>query len=39
MYGSESLVFIDQSGFEDIQSCIYGWSKKGKKALHNYGMI
>ncbi|MBC6477933.1 MAG: IS630 family transposase [Hormoscilla sp. GM7CHS1pb] len=31
MYGSESLVFIDESGFEDIQSCIYGWSKKGKK--------
>jgi putative transposase len=31
MYGSESLVFIDESGFEEFQSCIYGWSKRGKK--------
>ena len=31
IYGSKSLVFIDESGFEDIQHCIYGWSKKGKK--------
>ena len=29
--GSKSLVFIDESGFEDIQDCIYAWSKKGKK--------
>ena len=31
IYGSESLVFIDESGFEEFQSCIYGWSKRGKK--------
>ena len=31
IYGSESLVFIDESGFEDVQHCIYGWSEKGKK--------
>ena len=29
--GSKSLVFIDQSWFEDNQDCIYAWSKKGKK--------
>ena len=29
--GSKSLVFIDESGFEDNQDCIYAWSKKGKK--------
>jgi putative transposase len=29
--GSKSLVFIDKSGFEDNQDCIYVWSKKGKK--------
>ena len=29
--GSKSLVFIDKSGFEDNQDCIYAWSKKGKK--------
>ena len=30
-FGSKSLVFIDKSGFEDNQDCIYAWSKKGKK--------
>ena len=29
--GSKSFVFIDESGFEDNQDCIYAWSKKGKK--------
>ncbi|EGJ35274.1 hypothetical protein LYNGBM3L_06620 [Moorena producens 3L] len=29
--GIKSLVFIDESGFDKIQSCLYGWSKKGKK--------
>jgi transposase len=31
IYGSESLVFIDESGFEEFQACFYAWSKKGKK--------
>ena len=30
-FGSKSLVFIDESGFEDNQDCLYAWSKKGKK--------
>ena len=30
-FGSKSLIFIDESGFEDNQDCIYAWSKKGKK--------
>ena len=30
-FGSKSLVFIDESGFEYNQDCIYAWSKKGKK--------
>ena len=30
-FGSNSLVFIDKSRFEDNQDCIYTWSKKGKK--------
>lgn len=29
--GSQSLVFIDESGFEEFQDCVYGWSKRGKK--------
>ena len=29
--GIKSFVFIDESGFEDNQVCIYSWSKKGKK--------
>ena len=28
---SKSFVFINKSGFEDNQDCIYAWSKKGKK--------
>ncbi|ABG52715.1 putative transposase gene of IS630 family insertion sequence ISY100h [Trichodesmium erythraeum IMS101] len=28
---SKSFVFINKSGFEDNQDCIYTWSKKGKK--------
>lgn len=31
IYGSESLVFIDESGFEEVQNCIYAYSKRGKK--------
>jgi putative transposase len=31
LYGSQALVYIDESGFEEIQACIYAWSKKGKK--------
>jgi hypothetical protein len=31
--GSKSLVFIDESGFEDNQDCIYAWSKKGRKFM------
>lgn len=30
-YGSGSLVYIDESGFEEFQARIYGWSKKGGK--------
>jgi hypothetical protein len=33
MYRSESLVFIDESGFEEFQACFYAWSKKGKKVF------
>jgi putative transposase len=31
--GSQSLVFVDESGFDSFQDCAYGWSKKGKKIL------
>lgn len=31
IYGGESLVFIDESGFEPVPSCIYGWAKRGRK--------
>ena len=31
IYGSKSLVFVDESGFEECPDCIYAWSKKGKK--------
>jgi putative transposase len=31
IYGGKSLVFIDESGFEEFQACLYAWSKKGKK--------
>jgi transposase len=30
-YGSESLVYIDESGFEEMQTCLYAWAKKGKR--------
>lgn len=30
-HGIESLVFIDESGFDEIESCRYGWSKRGEK--------
>jgi transposase len=30
-YGSESLVYIDESGFEEMQANIYAWAKRGKK--------
>ena len=30
-FGSKSLIFIDESEFEDNQECIYARSKKGKK--------
>ena len=35
MFGSKSLVFIDESGFIAGQNCPFGWSKKGKKILGN----
>ena len=33
IYGGKSLVFIDESGFEEFQDCLYAWSKKGKKVF------
>ena len=30
-YGIESLVYIDESGFESVQECLYAWSNIGKK--------
>jgi transposase len=30
-HGSESLVFIDESGFEESVECSYAWSERGKK--------
>lgn len=33
IYGSKSLVFIDESGFEAEPTCIYAWAKKGKKVF------
>jgi len=33
IYGSQSLVFIDESGFEAEPTCIYAWAKKGKKVF------
>jgi hypothetical protein len=32
-FGSKSLVFIDELGFEYNQDCIYAWSKRGKKFM------
>ncbi|BAM53397.1 transposase [Synechocystis sp. PCC 6803] len=31
IYGIESLVFIDEAGFEKFASSLYGWSKKGER--------
>jgi transposase len=33
IYGGKSLVFIDESGFEEFQTCPYAWAKKGKKVF------
>jgi excisionase family DNA binding protein len=33
IYGSKSLVFIDEAGFEEFQACLYAWSKRGKKVF------
>lgn len=30
-YGAESLVYIDKTGFEQMQSCLYAGAKRGKK--------
>lgn len=34
-HGIESLVYIDESGFEEVQECLYAWSKRGKKVIGN----
>jgi putative transposase len=31
MYGTESPVFVDEAGFEEFVSSLYGWSKKGER--------
>ena len=31
VWGSKSMVFIDESGLEEFEYCALGWSKKGKK--------
>ena len=31
VHGSKSLVFIDESGFEEFNACVSAWSRKGKK--------
>lgn len=31
MYGSGSLVYVDEAGFEQAQSCLHAWAKRGKK--------
>ena len=31
VYGSKSLVFIDESGFEEVEGCVCAWAKRGKK--------
>ena len=31
IYGSKSLVFIDESGFEEFEGSVYAWAKRGKK--------
>jgi putative transposase len=30
-YGIESLVYIDECGFEQTKVCLYGWAVRGKK--------
>jgi putative transposase len=30
-YGIESLVYIDECGFEQTKVCLYGWVARGKK--------
>jgi transposase len=35
MFGVQSLVFIDESGFIPLINCPCGWSKKGKKIFGN----
>jgi len=30
VYGSKSVVFIDESGFEEFHACVYAWAKKRK---------
>ncbi len=30
-YGSGRLVYIDESGFEAVQTCLYAWAERGKK--------
>ena len=31
LYGSGSLVYVDEAGFEQAQTCLYAWAKRGKK--------
>src|SRR4028118_2280808 len=31
LYGSKSIVFIDESGFEEFEGCVCAWAKRGKK--------
>jgi putative transposase len=31
VYGSKSIVFIDESGFEEFEGSVYAWAKRGKK--------
>lgn len=31
MYGVKSLIYIDESGFEERATGLYAWSKRGKK--------
>ncbi|MEG4417278.1 transposase [Microcoleus sp. LAD1_D5] len=31
VYGSKSIVFIDESGFEEFEGCVCAWAQRGKK--------
>ena len=31
LYGSKSIVFIDESGFEKFEGCVFALSQRGKK--------